>query len=113
MKLSTLFLLCTGAASVAFGELPDAFLEYVESDGNAYVDTELKLDPTKSRAVIVLAPTVVNGTEKAVFGERSSSSGAGTDAMYVLLNGSKFRVDWIKATTATFVPTVNTIYRFD
>lgn len=85
MKISTLFLLCAGAAGVVFGETPDSFVEYVESDGNAWVDTGVKPNPLKTRAVITLAPTVVNNTEKAMFGQRSSGTWGGADATYVLL----------------------------
>ena len=69
MKLSTLFLLCTGAAGVAFGDVPDSFVEYVESvNKTLYLNTGICPSPKTTRMMMKIALTEVSGTQQALFG---------------------------------------------
>ena len=110
MKLSTLFLLCIGAAGVAFGDTPDKILEYVESTGNAYVNTGVKPVPSTFKATVALSVTQLKNSS--FFGVKGSGW-ASTDSVYVYYGSSMFRVDWIGSQTTTFKPVLGTVYRFD
>ena len=112
MKLSTLCLLCTGAAGVVFGDVPDCFVEYIESTNTAsYVDTGIAPNPRKTRMVVKLAPMVVDNNQVAFFG--SGKSWGDNVCNFVLLNSSQFRLDWIAAQTKVFTPNVGQVYLFD
>lgn len=112
----TAFVACA-AAVVSFtsrAELPAKFVEYVYSGGSVVFDTGIKPIPSKTRAIITLAPMTVSSTEKAMFGQRSSSTWGDKYSTYVLLNSSYFRMDWIgNGTTKAFIPTKEHIYQFD
>ena len=80
------FAAACAAVLCAFGaraELPDAFVEYVESDGTAYYDTGIVASPANTKMWVVLAPTSLPTTDCSVFGARSSATDAGSDAAYV------------------------------
>lgn len=112
MKLSTLFLLCTGAAGVVFGDVPDCLVEYIESTNTAsYVDTGIAPNPRKTRMVVKLAPMVVDNNQVAFFG--SGNSWGNNVCNFVLLNSGMFRLDWIGAQTKVFTPNVGQAYLFD
>ena len=112
MKLSTLFLLCIGAAGVVFGDVPDCLVEYIEStDTASYVDTGIAPNPRKTRMVVKLAPMVVDNNQVAFFG--SGNSWGNNVCNFVLLNSSQFRLDWIAAQTKVFTPNVGQVYLFD
>ena len=112
MKLSTLCLLCTGAAGVVFGDVPDCLVEYIEStDTASYVDTGIAPNPRKTRMVVKLAPMVVDNNQVAFFG--SGDSWGNSFCNFVLLDSSMFRLDWIAAQTKVFTPNVGQAYLFD
>ena len=112
MKLSTLFLLCTGATGVVFGDVPDCLVEYIESTNTAsYVDTGIAPNPRKTRMVVKLAPMVVDNNQVAFFG--SGNSWGNNVCNFVLLNSGMFRLDWIGAQTKVFTPNVGQAYLFD
>ena len=97
-----------------FGTTPDCFVEYVESTNTStYIDTGLVPSASSTRLVATLAPMVVNNTEAALFGVRSSATAAGSDAAYALLVSSNFRLDWIRNSNNLFKPTVGRAYTFD
>lgn len=113
-RFGTLLVTCAVVASgiAAFGELPDAFVEYVESDGSAYYDTGIVASPAHTKMWVVLAPTSLPTKECSVFGARSSTTVAGSDAAYVYFSSGKFRGDWIGAKTTTDEAVLNRVYRF-
>ena len=97
-----------------FGAAPDSFVEYVESTNTStYIDTGLIPSASSTRLVATLAPMVVNNTEAALFGVRSSTTAYGSDAAYALLISSNFRLDWIRNSNQLFKPTVGRAYTFD
>ena len=101
-------------ASALVAALPDAFVEYVESTNAAtYVDTGILPIPSTTRMVVKLTPTVVDTTTRGIFGSRASANFGGTDAAYVLLASSKFRVDWIGNAMTAFEPDTNAVYTLD
>ena len=103
------------AVSAVFAALPDSFVEYVESTNAAtYVNTGILPNPAATRMVVKLTPTVVDSTQRGIFGSLPSATWGGTDAAYVLLASSKFRVDWIGSqTAAAFTPGTTVVYTFD
>ena len=104
----------TLAATTVSGALPDSFVEYVESTNAAtYVNTGILPNPAATRMVVKLTPTVVDSTQRGIFGSRPSATWGGTDAAYVLLASSKFRVDWIGYATTAFEPDINAVYTLD
>lgn len=109
------FAAACAAVLCAFGaraELPDAFVEYVESDGSAYYDTGIVASPANTKMWVVLAPTSLPTTDCSVFGARSSATDAGSDAAYVYYTGKNFRADWVGAKTKTGEISANQVYRF-
>ena len=94
-----------------FAELPDSFVEYVEStDAGTYLDSGIAGNPRYTRVMLKLAPTVVDNTTRGVFGSRASTGDAGSDACYFYQTGMKFRMDWIQAASASSTLTAGTIY---
>ena len=92
MKLSTLFLLCTGAAGVVFGDAPKAFVEYVEAnDQLTYINTGVTVNPKRTRMLVTLAMNSVKEGDVAVFGRGNSWGNA--DSAFVLMQSGKFRLD--------------------
>ena len=102
------------AASRAAAELPDRFVEYVESTNKAtYVDTGIAANPKTTHMFVRLAITAQTGTQSGVFGSATSASGnnAAANISYV---SKKFRADWTGGGTDTGItPAVGTVYEID
>ena len=65
----------TLAAAAVSGALPDSFVEYVESTNAAtYVNTGILPNPAATRMVVQLTPTVVDSTQRGIFGSRPSAT---------------------------------------
>ena len=112
MKLSTLFLLCTGAAGVVFGDAPKAFVEYVEAnDQLTYINTGVTVNPKRTRMLVTLAMNSVKEGDVAVFGRGNSWGNA--DSAFVLMQSGKFRLDYLGNQATKIDCTADTIYTFD
>lgn len=108
------FAAACAAVLCAFGamaELPDAFVEYVESDGSAYYDTGICPSPANTRMVVAFAPTEVTGANRSVFGLYSS---AWADVAYVqYLSDKKLYVHWVGGKTLVESAVLNKVYLYD
>ena len=112
MKLLSLLLLCTGAAGVAFGDVPKAFVEYVEAnDQQTYIDTGVTVNPKRTRMLVSLAMDSVSEGDVAVFGRGKSWGNA--DSAFVLMQSGKFRLDYLGNQATKIDCTADTIYTFD
>ena len=112
MKLSTLFLLCTGAAGVVFGDVPKAFVEYVEAnDQLTYINTGVTVNPKRTRMLVTLAMNSVKEGDVAVFGRGNSWGNA--NSAFVLMQSGKFRLDYLGNQETKIDCTADTIYTFD
>ena len=112
MKLSTLFLLCTGAAGVVFGDAPKAFVEYVEAnDQLTYINTGVTVNPKRTRMLVTLAMNSVKEGDVAVFGRGNSWGNA--NSAFVLMQSGKFRLDYLGNQATKIDCTADTIYTFD
>ena len=101
-----------------FTPAPDTLLEYVESTNvTTYIDTGIIPSAANTRFVAKIAPTLVNNTEAAPFGVRSSTSNADNDAVYIRLVSSKINADWCgknaSGWNSQFTPVANQPYVFD
>ena len=99
------------AFGVAAAELPDALVEYVESDGSAYYDTGICPSPANTRMVVAFAPTEVTGDNRSVFG---LYSGTWADVAYVqYLSDKKLYVHWVGGKTLVESAVLNKVYLYD
>ncbi len=115
MKSTYLFfasLVTSFFAATAFAELPDRFVEYVESTNTAtYVNTGIEANPQTTRIIVTLAPTVLT-KNTAFFGSRPEAKDG--NSTYITLNGSKqFNFNGTGDNLSAFVPTANDIYTLE
>ena len=95
-------------------ELPDRFVEYVESTNKAtYVDTGIAANPKTTHMFVRLAITAQTGTQSGVFGSATSANGNNA-AANISYASKKFRADWTGGGTDTGItPAVGAIYEID
>lgn len=115
MNVKSMLKAVLGVASLVgtvCADVPDSFVEYVESvNKSLYLNTGICPSPKTTRMMMKIALTEVSGTQQALFG--AGNGWGNSNSAYVLLNGGKFRVDWIGSQTSTFAPTVGEVYTFD
>ena len=104
------FALCAAAMPLR-AELPDRFVEYVESTNKTtYVDTGVVGTPANTRMLVRLAVTAQTGTQSGVFGAATSDGDSNASESISYVN-KKFRADWTGGSTDTGIaPAVGDIY---
>ena len=98
-------------AVAAFAELPDRFVEYVESTNKTtYVDTGVVGTPANTRMLVRLAVTAQTDTQSGVFGAATGDGDSNSSESISYVN-KKFRADWTGGSTDTGIaPAVGDIY---
>ena len=101
-------------AAAAFAELPDRFVEYVESTNKmTYVDTGIAASPKYTHMTVRLAITEQTTTQSGVFGAATSYNGNNA-AANITYSSKKFRADWTgNGVDTKITPAVDDIYEFD
>ena len=106
---------CVALSSVvAFGELPDRFVEYIESTNKTtYVDTGIAASPKYTHMTVRLAITEQTSTQSGVFGAATSDNGNNA-AANITYKSKKFRADWTGNGLDTGItPAIGDIYEID
>jgi len=98
-------------SAAAFAELPDRFVEYVESTNKTtYVDTGIAGSPANTRMFVRLAVTAQTTTQSGVFGAATGDGGNNASESFSYAS-KKFRADWTGSSTDTGItPAVGDVY---
>ena len=107
MKKLGLAVICA-AALCAYGDIQ--LVEYVESDGTAYIDTGVCPSPAATRMKVVLSPTAVDSTARGMFGTRGTPNAADELSCTILCVQSKYRLDWTGDGSKTAAMSAGTRY---
>jgi hypothetical protein len=110
MKKLGLAVICA-AALCAYGDIQ--LVEYVESDGTAYIDTGVCPSPAATRMKVVLSPTAVDSTARGMFGTRGTPNAADELSCTILCVQSKYRLDWTGDGSKTAAMSAGTRYTLD
>ena len=98
-------------AVCAYGDIQ--LVEYVASDGTAYIDTGVCPNPATTRMKVVLSPTTVDATARGMFGVRGTTNVCDAKACNLVCVASKFRFDWTGTTDLTAAMSAGTQYTLD
>ncbi len=96
--------------SSAFAEVPDRFVEYVESTDTAtYIDTGIKATPQTTRIQVTLAPTTK--TKGGLFGSRPNNNDE--NSTYATTDNGVFVLNGTGEALKSFSFDINTIYTLE
>lgn len=98
MMKRLMMMVATFFVGLAYGEIPDAFVEYVEStDKNTYIDTGIFVNPKSTKVMIDLALTDV-GSSQNLFGCYGGNNA--TQRSYVQMSGGVLYPYWAGVNSA-------------